>query len=946
MPDPLCAFVGQGAALTAAAWAAAAANADGGGPFQRLGEGWGAALREAWTAEAVRTVPAERRAAAGDAEELFAYARPPTKRERLEKGERHAEQHQGWADAPKEKRRRAAEEQTAAQAALLGPLAAADTTASLGGAPMRRPSAIVAAVLHQPIAAERAVNQTINPYYRTGTVRAWAEAAQIIFAFTPNSAAAERVFSMLKSMFGDQQMETLADIIQTALMLRINERRVDPKTNKLVVDPKGKQVLESIRGSVGVCSVAGVYRTGKSYILNQLAGRDSGFGVGSSVQACTKGIWLWGAPIERRGSSAAAAGAPDYVLLLDTEGLQSLCQTEGHDAKIFCLAILLSSFFLYNSEKAINSAAIDQLSLVAQLTKKIRVHAAGNGGGGSDAAELAEVMPSFLWLLRDFQLELEDEQGRPISPDAYLEQSLRAQPGSSAAVQEQNGTRAAIRDLFPRRSCVTLRHPTLGTKLPDSALKQLPAIDKLHPAFRDGVIDLKQRVFGEIRAKAVGGAAATGPMLLGLAEAFVRAVNEGAVPTISTAWQAVLTIECQKALDQAAAIFRAKLSGAAEAEPVAGEAEWAAAVAAARDEALKRFQSVSVGEGRAAFEEKLEAAMRDEQARAEQVRAAKSEAVCARVAASLGARLEAGARSGAPSELAPLLEQTLSDYLAQSHGPAQQAGLPAATLERARRDAEERAKEDLRRASAEHAMALQAAKAETAAAAAAAAAAERRAKAAEASLAATQAELSSARADASGEVAGLREKLSAAEAKLKEAAASLAAEREASAAAGRERGQAQGELRASRSALENAKEDLAREKKMKEVETKRLADKVEDLKERLAAAEAVNAAAPPPQPDDDEATAPGKRHRSGSAVRTPSLDPVAEAPEAAEAAEAADPALASSSGTNRRSSVIPPSQLAVPVLQSKLRQKLGSGAKLPKKKQELINLAMQHGISG
>ena len=31
---------------------------------------------------------------------------------------------------------------------------------------------------------------------------------------------------MLKSMFGDQQMETLADIIQTALMLRCNERRV------------------------------------------------------------------------------------------------------------------------------------------------------------------------------------------------------------------------------------------------------------------------------------------------------------------------------------------------------------------------------------------------------------------------------------------------------------------------------------------------------------------------------------------------------------------------------------------------------------------------------------------------------------------------------------------------------------------------------------------------
>ena len=31
---------------------------------------------------------------------------------------------------------------------------------------------------------------------------------------------------MLKAMFGDQQMDTLADIIQAALMLRVNKRSV------------------------------------------------------------------------------------------------------------------------------------------------------------------------------------------------------------------------------------------------------------------------------------------------------------------------------------------------------------------------------------------------------------------------------------------------------------------------------------------------------------------------------------------------------------------------------------------------------------------------------------------------------------------------------------------------------------------------------------------------
>ena len=56
---------------------------------------------------------------------------------------------------------------------------------------------------------------------------AWAHAMQIVAgSFTPNSAAAERVFSMLKHMFGDERMSALADMIQAALMLRYNKRSV------------------------------------------------------------------------------------------------------------------------------------------------------------------------------------------------------------------------------------------------------------------------------------------------------------------------------------------------------------------------------------------------------------------------------------------------------------------------------------------------------------------------------------------------------------------------------------------------------------------------------------------------------------------------------------------------------------------------------------------------
>ena len=43
---------------------------------------------------------------------------------------------------------------------------------------------------------------------------------------SPNSASCERVFALLKNLFGEQQMLALADYVQAALMLNYNGRRV------------------------------------------------------------------------------------------------------------------------------------------------------------------------------------------------------------------------------------------------------------------------------------------------------------------------------------------------------------------------------------------------------------------------------------------------------------------------------------------------------------------------------------------------------------------------------------------------------------------------------------------------------------------------------------------------------------------------------------------------
>ena len=109
------------------------------------------------------------------------------------------------------------------------------------------------------------------------------------------------------------------------------------------------------------------------------------------MKACTKGIWL---------CARVDSGRPDVsILYLDTEGLASTSKTESYDARIFALALLLSSFFVYNSQGPVDGNAINKLSLVVNLTKHIHVKAMVRDEEDS-GMEFAEFFPNFLWIVR------------------------------------------------------------------------------------------------------------------------------------------------------------------------------------------------------------------------------------------------------------------------------------------------------------------------------------------------------------------------------------------------------------------------------------------------------------------------------------------------------------------------------------------------------------------
>lgn len=88
---------------------------------------------------------------------------------------------------------------------------------------------------------------------------------------------------------------------------------VENSNEQLSVNQEALQILDQISQPVVVVAIVGLYRTGKSYLMNRLVGQNHGFPLGSTVQSETKGIWMWCVPHPSKTDCT--------LVLLDTEGL-------------------------------------------------------------------------------------------------------------------------------------------------------------------------------------------------------------------------------------------------------------------------------------------------------------------------------------------------------------------------------------------------------------------------------------------------------------------------------------------------------------------------------------------------------------------------------------------------------------------------------------------------
>jgi hypothetical protein len=316
----------------------------------------------------------------------------------------------------------------------------------------------------------------------------------------------------------------------------------DTISKRFFINENAEAFLKKLEGPLGVISVAGLYRTGKSYLLNRmLLNRGNGFSVGPSINPCTKGLWIW--PKALNGFSPD--GSPLNVLIIDTEGIGATDEDQNHDNKIFTLGLLLSSYFIFNSVGSIDENAIHNLSFIVNITKNIQLHNTKNEE--DDLRELAKFLPSFMWVIRDFSLRLIDPLGEPITSKEYLEKSLELQKGYSETVESKNKIRTLIKEFFRERDCVTLVRPLTE----EDNLQNLSKMEmsKLRPEFLEQVNVLRKKVLHKVKPKTLNNKTLNGEMFCNVMRSYVNAINSGAVPVIENAYNLMCKNECQRALN-------------------------------------------------------------------------------------------------------------------------------------------------------------------------------------------------------------------------------------------------------------------------------------------------------------------------------------------------------------------------------------------------------------
>jgi len=307
----------------------------------------------------------------------------------------------------------------------------------------------------------------------------------------------------------------------------------DEVHTRLEIQQEGLEALRGIEGLIAPVVVIGPFRSGKSFVLNQMLDLpcNEGFTVGHQRHAQTKGVWLWSEPQRISGDDSNGTSQSVHVIYVDTEGFEAAGKADVYDDRVFALSALLSTVLIYNLPETVKEADIQKLQFALELAEEFKHRANGRGQespqadiGGEDPGqgEARFEIPALLWLIqRDFL------QGRSVEQMVSDALEPVANPNGDANVNHLNDIRNHLRTATRNYAALGMCQPHLDrTKLCELASDDLdPRYVKQREDLKSLVVQLVEKTLQLTRLQ-------TGPSLADHLSKLVAALNAGEIPSV------------------------------------------------------------------------------------------------------------------------------------------------------------------------------------------------------------------------------------------------------------------------------------------------------------------------------------------------------------------------------------------------------------------------------
>lgn len=255
---------------------------------------------------------------------------------------------------------------------------------------------------------------------------------------------------------------------------------------------------------ISILTINGPKGTGKSFLANTFLDKMSGF----NCKGDTKGLWMWGRPIELPNKSK--------LIIIDTQGLENNPQDQVTQ-KLFILSILISTCLIYNTKNELNDETINLFTQYAELANKISIDEENKGNNNLE--QLSEYFPNLIWTIRDYKNEKDS--------NIYLDENLN-----------KNGKGGNIKKLFPRRECYYIPPPTDSEDKNKNLAQE--DISILSPDFKGSVTEIFNKIKTTIKSKKINNFDIDGDSLFGILQNYLDAINNEENPIILKAMENVL----------------------------------------------------------------------------------------------------------------------------------------------------------------------------------------------------------------------------------------------------------------------------------------------------------------------------------------------------------------------------------------------------------------------